>query len=221
MKLTKKTNVAILKVYDTWLHSYLNGDVKTYDKYLDDEYHFIGSTDNEEFLNRKDTTNFFEATADQLAGKCQLKNEKRTLEKFGELVFVTHLFDAWFLNGKEWSYYGRFRFTSALQEKKEGWRFIYQHFSTTDSKTDEGETLGFDKVNAENQELREAIKRRTVELEAKNRELEIEASLERVRSRSMGMQKSEELKDVIQVLYVQFVQLGIPIEHAGFILDYN
>ena len=58
-------------------------------------------------------------------------------------------------------------------------------------------------------------------VEAQNQELGLEAALERVRSRSMGMQTSEELKEVIQVVYDQFVQLGIPIEHTGFVVDYS
>ena len=37
------------------------------------------------------------------------------------------------------------------------------------------------------------------------REANIEAALERVRSKTMGMQESNELKDVIQVVYEQFV----------------
>ena len=57
--------------------------------------------------------------------------------------------------------------------------------------------------------------------EAQAREAQIEAALERVRSRTMGMQKSEELKEVIQVVYEQFVHLNILIEHTGFIMDYK
>ncbi len=57
--------------------------------------------------------------------------------------------------------------------------------------------------------------------EAQAKEAQIEAALERVRSRSMGMQKSEELKEVIQVVYDQFVHLGINIEHTGFVVDYK
>ena len=57
--------------------------------------------------------------------------------------------------------------------------------------------------------------------EAQAREAQIEASLERVRSRSMGMQKSEELKEVIQIVYDQFVHLNIHVEHTGFIIDYK
>ena len=56
--------------------------------------------------------------------------------------------------------------------------------------------------------------------EAQAREAQIEAALERVRSRSMGMQKSEELREIIQVIYEQFIQLGIKIDSAGFAMDY-
>jgi len=208
MIVDKKTKTEVLKVYDKWLHSYLHGDVKTYDFFLDDEYHFIGSTNNEEFLNRKATTNFFEATAEQLAGKCDLRNETQTIEQFGDLIFITHVFDAWFLNDSEYNYYGRFRFTSALRKNKEGWRFIYQHFSTPDSKTATGETIGFDKISEENKELREAIQRRTYELEAKNRALEIEGALQRIRAEAVAMKESSDLLDIVVTLRTEFIKLG-------------
>src|SRR5450432_43398 len=56
--------------------------------------------------------------------------------------------------------------------------------------------------------------------EAQAREAQIEAALERVRSRSMGMRKSEELKEVIKIVYDQFIYLNIHIDHAGFVVDY-
>ena len=57
--------------------------------------------------------------------------------------------------------------------------------------------------------------------EAQAREAQIEAALERVRSRTMGMQKSEELKDVIQIVFEQFVHLNMNVDHAGFDMDYK
>lgn len=57
--------------------------------------------------------------------------------------------------------------------------------------------------------------------EAQARDAKIEAALERVRSRSTGMRKSEELKDVIRVVFDQFIQLNILVEHSGFIMDYK
>lgn len=56
---------------------------------------------------------------------------------------------------------------------------------------------------------------------AQAREAEIELALERVRARTMGMQKSEELKEVIQLVYEQFVNLKINVDHAGFVVDYT
>ncbi|NER09704.1 His Kinase A (phospho-acceptor) domain-containing protein [Muriicola jejuensis] len=208
MRPSAKTEKEILHVYETWLRSYLTGDVGTYDSYLDEEYHFIGSTNNEEFLHKKETTQLFKKTADQLANKTDLRNEIRILEEFEGMVFITHFFDAWFLNGEEWSYYGRFRFSSIARRNKEGWRFIYQHFSMPDSRAEEGETIGFDQISAENLQLREAIKRRTIELENRNRDLEIERSLERVRTVSMSMRHSSELAKIGEVIFEELKSLG-------------
>lgn len=57
--------------------------------------------------------------------------------------------------------------------------------------------------------------------ERQARESQIELALERVRARTMAMQKSDELKDIIKVVYEQFGQLNILAEHAGFIMDYQ
>ncbi|MGG9962196.1 sensor histidine kinase [Ferruginibacter sp. SUN106] len=57
--------------------------------------------------------------------------------------------------------------------------------------------------------------------EEQTKEAQIETALERVRARTMGMQKSEELKEVIQVVYDQFVHLNINTEHTGFVMDYK
>lgn len=56
---------------------------------------------------------------------------------------------------------------------------------------------------------------------AQAREVQIELALERVRARTMAMQKSEELKDVIRMVLQQFIHLNIKAEHAGFYIDYK
>jgi len=57
--------------------------------------------------------------------------------------------------------------------------------------------------------------------EAQAKEARIETALERVRSRSMGMQKSEELKEVIKIVYQQLRHLKINLDHSGFVVDYT
>jgi len=57
--------------------------------------------------------------------------------------------------------------------------------------------------------------------EAQAREAQIETALERVRSRTMGMQKSDELAEVIQVIYEQLHQLNFDVDVANFAVDYK
>ncbi|MCZ2460991.1 MAG: hypothetical protein LC128_15330 [Chitinophagales bacterium] len=71
------------------------------------------------------------------------------------------------------------------------------------------------------EETIEELEKKRKDVEVQNRELEIEAALERVRSRTMAMQQSNELKDVIRLVYEQFIHLKIHIEHAGFLIDYK
>ncbi|HET6767274.1 MAG TPA: ATP-binding protein [Chitinophagaceae bacterium] len=52
--------------------------------------------------------------------------------------------------------------------------------------------------------------------EAQTREAKIEAALERVRSRTMAMQRSEELLDVASILFQQVKGLGVPQWNCGF-----
>jgi hypothetical protein len=45
--------------------------------------------------------------------------------------------------------------------------------------------------------------------EAQTREAQIEAALEKIRSRSLAMQRSDELKEVVAVLFVKLKELGL------------
>ncbi|WP_297764658.1 sensor histidine kinase [uncultured Muriicola sp.] len=57
--------------------------------------------------------------------------------------------------------------------------------------------------------------------EQQAREVQVELALEKVRSRTMGMQNSEELKDVVKVIFDQLAHLSINAEHAGIVVDYE
>ena len=77
-----------------------------------------------------------------------------------------------------------------------------------DIRADEGENIATEKISRENIELRDAIKRRTVELEQKNQELAMEASLERVRTVAMGMRKPDDLPGICEVLFNELQSMG-------------
>jgi signal transduction histidine kinase len=69
---------------------------------------------------------------------------------------------------------------------------------------------------SQNETLEHQVAERTAELSTKNRELEIEAALERVRSRTMAMQKSDELAETSFLLDSQVRALGIKTRGCGF-----
>ena len=86
--------------------------------------------------------------------------------------------------------------------------FTGQRFTADDDRILERFTQVFDLAYRRFLDLHKA--------EARAREAQIEAALERVRSRSMGMQKSDELREVIQLVFEQFVHLGFDIDSAQF-----
>ena len=138
MKPDQKIEKEILDIYDNWLNSYVDSDFETYSRYLDDQYHFVGSAGNVELLGKKVLPPFLEVTAGQLPAKTEIRNSKRTVKLFGELALITEELDAYFLTGTAWNYRDRFHFSSVMQKKKDGWWFVYQHFSSPYSKAEEG-----------------------------------------------------------------------------------
>jgi hypothetical protein len=53
--------------------------------------------------------------------------------------------------------------------------------------------------------------------EAQAKEAKIEAALERIRSRSLGMQRSDELKDVVFILFEKLKELGLEFDGGATI----
>ena len=208
MKLTKKLEKEVMATYETYWDSYLNGNVAAISSLLDESYSQVGSAETEVFSNKKDAVQFLHDTINQVAGKLAMRNRSTRLEQQGNFLLFHELCDLYALAEPEWIFYSKFRATTIMGEKTDGWKIIHQHSSFPDARTGEGENLAIDKVAEENRQLREAIKRCTVELEHKNRELEIESSLERVRAVAMSMQKAEGLLDVVEILNTELKTLG-------------
>jgi signal transduction histidine kinase/DNA-directed RNA polymerase subunit N (RpoN/RPB10) len=208
MKLTKQLRSEILDVYEAFLGSLFNVDLEIYSLLLDDNYRLIGTTDKEVFFNKKDAISFLKATADQLAGNVERRKSEIKIEVIENLVLITEQCDGYVLIENDWTFYAKLRVSTWMQQMRNEWKIVQQHFSIPDTKAEEGQTIGLEKISKENIELRDAVKRRTVELEVKNRELQIEAALEKVRSRTMAMQHSDELPETSYLLFQQLKELG-------------
>jgi signal transduction histidine kinase/ketosteroid isomerase-like protein len=231
MKLTKKIEAEILKVYHTYWDSYLKGDVEIMHPLLTDEYTQVGSAEGEVFSNKKDAVQFLYDTIDQVAGKLEMRNRKTILEQLEDAVLLHEFCDLYALANNNWIFYSKFRASTLMRQKKEGWKIIHQHSSFPDTKAEDGQNIAIDKIAAENLELRDAVKRRTIELENKNRELEIETSLEKVRAVAMGMKKPDDVLDVcknisqqlqsLDVKEIRNVQTAIFYEEKGTYMNYE
>ena len=92
---------------------------------------------------------------------------------------------------------------SSLLERIDGkWLVTHVHGSTPDSNIAEEEAFPEQGLRRKNEELEAKIRERT-------RELEIEASLERVRSRAMAMRSSEELSDLVITVFRELSSLDM------------
>ena len=74
------------------------------------------------------------------------------------------------------------------------------------------------KIEKINQTTSILLDKKTTEVVRKNRELEIEAALDRVRSRAMSMQKTDELLEAGELLYKELSKLGIASLTSGYVL---
>jgi len=209
MKLNKKLEIEILNFHDSYWDYYLKGNVEGMIQMLDETYSQVGSAEMEVFSNKPDAVKFLHDTIDQVAGNLEMKNRITKIESQGELFLAHELCDVYVKTDEKWVFYSKFRATSLIQHKTGGWKFIHQHSSFPDSRTGEGENVAIDKIALENEQLREAIKRRTIELEHQNRELEIEAAVEKVRSESMAMQTTDDFTRVNKELLQQLNKLNI------------
>jgi hypothetical protein len=100
------------------------------------------------------------------------------------------------------------RLSVILERMNGNWLVSHFHGSTPDSNIAEKEAFPMEGLRRKNRELEEKIKERT-------HELEIEAALERVRTRTMAMHKSEELAEVASILFQQINELGAALERMN------
>ncbi len=209
MKLTKKVEAEITQVMNDYWNSYFDGKLEHWGNYLVEDYRNIGGTEEEIWNSKTEILDYTKRIIDQMQGTTELRNKQTQVIPYDPYIMVHELLDIYIKIEEEWTFYQKFRLSSLIQKTTEGWKVLHQHGSYPDSKTTEGEAFAFDTLKSENVKLQKAISERTVELEYKNRELEIEAATERVRVQSMAMQKPNDLEKVNKELLHQLTKLKI------------
>jgi signal transduction histidine kinase/ketosteroid isomerase-like protein len=218
MSLSKQQVNEALNIHEAYWDYYLKGDVLAMEPLLDENYTQVGSAEVEVFSNKADAIQFLHDTINQVAGNLEMRYRNTEIESLEDMILVHERCDIYVRTDDKWIFYAKFRASSLMQVKIGGWRIIHQHSSFPDARTSDGENVAIDKITLENEQLREAIKRRTIELEHQNRSLEIEASLERVRSKTMAMQHSDELRTVVLTIYEQLKLLKFNAQACNIVI---
>ncbi|MDP2043183.1 MAG: ATP-binding protein [Algoriphagus sp.] len=209
MALTNDQLALARSIYEKYWESYIQGNFEIFCSTLDEDFEMIGTSESEVAHSKSEGIEFYKAQMAEVVGKAEMRNRKISAKPLDDMVLINESCDIYVLAEPEWMFYSKIRISTLLHETNTGWKVIQQHGSLPDMRVQDGETLALEKITRENLELRDAVKRRTVELEQKNRELEIEAALERVRTVAMGMKKPEDMLDVCRIISEQLRQFGV------------
>ena len=160
-KSNKDQESEVLKVYNLYWDSYLNGYLETFASTMDDAFEMIGTSESEVCHSKEDGIEFYKAQIQEVVGKTEMRNRIISSKPLGDMFLVNEACDVYILGTPEWTFYSKLRLSTILHETKSGWKIIQQHGSLPDMRVEKGETMAFEKITKENLELRDAVKRRT------------------------------------------------------------
>jgi signal transduction histidine kinase len=105
------------------------------------------------------------------------------------------------------------RATCVMEYLDNQWKITHWHTSTpVDTEND---PWHMEEWKREKEKLQRLVDEQTVALKQNNRELQIEAALEKIRSSSLAMKKTEDLGDVVKVLFEQMQGLSVDMGFAS------
>ncbi len=168
-----------------------------------------GTAAHEFFENRKHLMKMAETQAEQMRHQHIEITRKPIVERMlgkGTTYLIVEEFELYM---EDQNHRIPLRLSTLLERIDEKWLITHFHGSTPDTNIAEDEALPEEGLRKKNEALEAKIKERT-------RDLEIEAALERVRARTMAMQRSEDLQDTALLLFQQVEGLGVPPFACGF-----
>ena len=208
MKISKKLQSEIISFMDRYWDSYIKDDFRKWVSFLSVSYKNIGTTKQTIGKNKKEIMKFTGEIDGEMVDKFEIRGKQTDIFEMTPYIMVQEVGDVYLKRKADWTFFSKLRLSSILQKNGSGWKIIHQQGSYPEPGTSGVGAFAYEKLRKQNVKLHNAIKRRTIELESKNRELEIDAALERVRARAMDMRKSGELADTAKVLFEQINSLG-------------
>ncbi|NNL01763.1 MAG: SnoaL-like domain-containing protein [Eudoraea sp.] len=103
----------------------------------------------------------------------------------------------------------KFRISFIFEYRDGRWLLIHSHTSTPDPQRADDEVWPIEDLKKRTEFLEKSLEEKMAELQDKNRELEVEAALERVRSKTMAMHNSQEVGATVVTLFDEVMKLGL------------
>ncbi len=206
------------KTYDRFVQTSLNLlPLEGIDKFVDTNIMGYGTTIDEKILSVSGYLELVDKQKEQ--GKdIEMKFDftpvlRRILADENSAVFVDELNISMLTNNKTFNLF--LRFTMVLEYRENKWLVVHWHGSKPEYEEGEADTWHIDEWKEKEERLERLVEEKTEELGRKNRELEIEAALERVRARTMAMHNSDELVEASDVMFDQLKKLKIETLRIG------
>ncbi|NNF03060.1 MAG: nuclear transport factor 2 family protein, partial [Rhodothermales bacterium] len=184
---------------------------------FDNEIHGFGSGEHEVVSDLSEMRGIIAGDMEATPGGLTADVRVHRVQPLGESIAAVSLFVDLEIPAGDSSVEMPLRYTMVVRKGKDGkWRMTQGHASIPDRDQAPDESVPLDAMRARAERLERDVAERTLELVTANRELRIEAALERVRARSMAMRSSDELADLSLELVQQVQGLGVDTWFCAF-----
>ncbi|GMQ25461.1 hypothetical protein Aoki45_21430 [Algoriphagus sp. oki45] len=171
----------------------------------------FGTTEDERIFSRQDFIDLIKRQEDQAAGiklEHQIKPvHQRVLSGENSAVYVDDLIMR--ITTDSGQFEMKMRFSTVLDYLEEKWVVVHWHGSKPEEVKSEEDTWGIAIWKKKTEELERLVAEKTADLVKKNRELEIESALERVRAMTMAMHSSADIGGCILKMFEELTGLGV------------
>jgi len=219
MALSSSLKEKIVSRHNEMFDAFLLGDIDGFTTWWVDNIVIYGTAISEVFTNKQVAYDFYKSTRDQVTGLIRIENRNINVFEQNGYMILTEDSDFHVKVAEEWIFYHYSRLTEVWSEKNGDWYLTHIHISYPDGYAGEGQQINPDQLRSENIKLQAAVEERTAELAQKNRELQIEAALEKVRSRSLIMQSSDELSEVVKTVFDNLRDLHFDLTDSAVVIN--
>ncbi|MCR9081732.1 MAG: nuclear transport factor 2 family protein, partial [Cyclobacteriaceae bacterium] len=171
----------------------------------------FGTTEDERIFSSQEFFDLIKRQEEQATGiklEHQIKPvHRRVLNGENSAIYVDDMIMRITTDSDQFEIKLRFSIVFEYQEKK--WIVVHWHGSKPEEVKSEEDTWGIDIWKKKTEELEQIISEKTADLVEKNRELAIEAALEKVRAVAMGMKKPEDMLAICRIISEQLEKFGV------------